>query len=196
MLVCPQRELLPDPSQPDDPAAFDRSATITDYVRLAGATVATFEIDDVNERGRTLDEQWRASAEDMSARGRRVVPFDEIALPWDTLAGWLATGRQISQLAIDDDADAQSGHVACSPTLEFRGRISDWIDEVRKARDRGETTLFVAATPGRAERTLELLSELRFADDSSATRTISSGPPCSSRPASSRVASICPRPAS
>jgi len=41
----------------------------------------------------------------------------------------------------------------------FRGRIPDWISDIRRARERGETVLFVAATPGRAERTLELLKE-------------------------------------
>ena len=38
--VTPQRELLPDPAAPDDPVAPDRSATIVDYARRAGADVA------------------------------------------------------------------------------------------------------------------------------------------------------------
>jgi transcription-repair coupling factor (superfamily II helicase) len=42
---------------------------------------------------------------------------------------------------------------------ELRGRIPDWVGEIRRLRDQGETTLFVAATAGRAERTIELLKE-------------------------------------
>ena len=43
--------------------------------------------------------------------------------------------------------------------MEFRGRIQEWIAEVRRTRERGDTILFVAATDGRAERTVELLAE-------------------------------------
>ena len=41
----------------------------------------------------------------------------------------------------------------------MNGRVADWVAEIRRLRDDGETTLFVAATPGRAERTIELLKE-------------------------------------
>ena len=37
-------------------------------------------------------------------------------------------------------------HVPALPSLEYRGRINDWVEEIRKARDRGEITVFVAAT--------------------------------------------------
>ncbi|HJN92248.1 MAG TPA: CarD family transcriptional regulator, partial [Dehalococcoidia bacterium] len=38
-------------------------------------------------------------------------------------------------------------------------RIADWVADVRAARERGEAVLFVADTPGRAERTIEVLAE-------------------------------------
>jgi transcription-repair coupling factor (superfamily II helicase) len=155
VLVSPQRELLPDEADPD---AVDRTATIVDYVRGSGASLAVFEIDDIEERGRSLDEQWRASAEDATAHGRALPPFEAIAASWDGLSEWLADGRRISQLAVEEQEDS-SVHVSCPPTLEYRGRISDWVEEVRKGRDAGEISVFVAATPGRAERTLELLAE-------------------------------------
>ena len=47
IVISPQRELLPDPDRMDDPNAFDRSSTVIDYVRAAGATLVVFEIDDV-----------------------------------------------------------------------------------------------------------------------------------------------------
>ncbi len=41
----------------------------------------------------------------------------------------------------------------------MKGRVADWVAEIRRLRDEGEKTLFVAATAGRAERTIELLKE-------------------------------------
>ena len=38
-------------------------------------------------------------------------------------------------------------------------RIPEWVAELRKLKEAGDTVLFVAATPGRAERTIELLKE-------------------------------------
>src|SRR6185436_5283708 len=49
--------------------------------------------------------------------------------------------------------------VRSQPAVELKGRVQDWVTEIRRLRDAGETTLFVAATPGRAERTIELLKE-------------------------------------
>ena len=37
--------------------------------------------------------------------------------------------------------------------------MADWVADIRQRRDEGHTTLFVAGTPGRAERTVELLKE-------------------------------------
>jgi transcription-repair coupling factor (superfamily II helicase) len=162
--IGPQRELLPVPGVSDDPAALDRTASIVDYLRAAGASLVVYELDDVEEKGRALEEQWRSSAAEADARGRPGPPVDEIATTWDELSGSVQSARRISQLAIDapdgpaaDAADAV--HVSCRPSPEYRGRIKDWIDQVRKARDAQEQTVFVAATPGRAERTLELLAE-------------------------------------
>src|SRR5207245_2509869 len=40
-----------------------------------------------------------------------------------------------------------------------KGRVNDWVAEIKSLRSAGDTVLFVAATPGRAERTIELLKE-------------------------------------
>jgi transcription-repair coupling factor (superfamily II helicase) len=158
--ISPQRELLGDPAAPDDPLRFDRSSQIIDYVRLAGASVLAFEREDIETRGRQLDEQWRASAEDAATRGRNAPPFEEIAVAWDALSEWLRSARHLSQLTLDEPGDtASSGHVSCQPVVEFRGRIADWVADIKQARERQETTVFVAASTGRAERTIELLAD-------------------------------------
>jgi len=50
-------------------------------------------------------------------------------------------------------------HVSCQPAVEFRGRVADWVAEIGRLRAAGDTVVFVAATPGRAERTIGLLAD-------------------------------------
>ena len=173
--VSPQRELLPEPGADDDPDRLDRSATAIDYVRLSGATSLLFELDDIGERGRALEAQWRSSAADMEARGRLVPAYETLAVRWAEVEPWLASARRVSQLAIEEPGDGgpdpgppdgggpQSGppyvHATALPSLEYHGRIGDWVEEIRKARDRGDQVVFVAQTAGRAERTIELLGD-------------------------------------
>jgi transcription-repair coupling factor (superfamily II helicase) len=49
--------------------------------------------------------------------------------------------------------------IPCQPSVEFRGRIQEWIADLKRVRERGDTILFVAGTEGRAERTAEMLGE-------------------------------------
>ncbi|MSO49091.1 MAG: transcription-repair coupling factor [Acidobacteria bacterium] len=167
LTLTPQRELMPAflgveehaelRSSGHDEAASDRSATFIDYVRRAGATLLIYEIDDVASRGRGLEEQWRLSAQDAAAKNATALPYEHFALPWADLEAWLERGSRLTQLALDDTTGEV--HVPCQPVLEYRGRIGDWVEEIRKARERGDTVVFIAATPGRAERTIELLAD-------------------------------------
>ncbi len=43
--------------------------------------------------------------------------------------------------------------------MEFHGRVGDWIADLRQARERGDTVLFIADSPGRAERAVEILRD-------------------------------------
>jgi transcription-repair coupling factor (superfamily II helicase) len=157
--ICPQRELLPEEDdKPDREPGFDRSATIVDYVRRAGAQLLVFEPDDVQERIASLEAQWRTMAADLEARGRDPLPFERLGVPAQALDGWLAEGRLLSELAVGDEEQGQ-GHIAARPALAYHGRIGDWVEEIRDARAQDERVVFVAATPGRAERTIELLAD-------------------------------------
>ena len=157
IVVSPQRELMEIAPSGQEPSV-DRSATIVDYARAARATVVVFERDEVADRGRKLEEQWKGSAQDMDARGRQVPRFETLGASWDDLADWLSSSRQVSELAIDD-GEAGPDHVSCLTALEYHGRIGDWADEIKKARERGDRVVFVADTPGRAERVVELLGD-------------------------------------
>src|SRR4030095_12983001 len=76
----------------------------------------------------------------------------------------------LAELGLDDDAagpvpsaepraELPAHRVRSQPAVEMKGRVADWVSDIRRLRDDGETTLFVAATPGRAERTIEVLKE-------------------------------------
>ncbi|HUR21200.1 MAG TPA: hypothetical protein VMZ90_10355, partial [Vicinamibacterales bacterium] len=160
--LTPQRELLPRhglnplPSEDLDDD-LDRTATVIDYIRRAGSTVLVYELDDVTSRGLGLEEQWRASAADAVARNGIAPPYEHFAMAWDELAAWLERGNRVTQLSLADTAG--ESHVPSLPVLEYHGRIGDWVGEIGRARERGDTIVFVAATPGRAERTIELLAD-------------------------------------
>ncbi len=159
----------------------DRSATLFDYLSRAKASrVIVSERDEVDASAIKLLEQVQQSYEnivgaDMNAgpgrtRGSAPAPSDLFA-DWAAVESRLAHATELAQLGLDDDAtdsvesripgpeSLPSRPVRCQPAVELKGRLSDWVAEIRRLRDEGETTLFVAATPGRAERTIELLKE-------------------------------------
>ncbi|MSO83887.1 MAG: transcription-repair coupling factor, partial [Acidobacteria bacterium] len=95
---------------------------------------------------------------------------------WEDIEGRAGSAARLEELAILEGgpegpplhSDVQDGgqvgprharHVPCQPAMEFRGRVNDWVAEVREARQRGDTILFVADSHGRAERTVEILRE-------------------------------------
>jgi transcription-repair coupling factor (superfamily II helicase) len=102
-----------------------------------------------------------------------VSPPEELFVDVDTIQLRLQSGTQLTELGVDDPALSEVDgsahlappahgahiHVRCQPTVELHGRIPDWIAELRRLKEAGETVLFIAATPGRAERTIELLKE-------------------------------------
>ena len=63
----------------------------------------------------------------------------------------------LETLALGEDGSAT--HIASQPALEFGGRLQDWVAEIKRGRERGDTIVFVAHTQGRAERTIELLAD-------------------------------------
>src|SRR5204862_1520579 len=129
------------------------------------------EIDEVETNTVKQLEQFQHSYDEASSRGERVPALPDLFADWDAVQARLAQSTHLAELGLDDDAprdrtfpsgtlDALPSHsIRCQPTLEMRGRLADWVADIRRVRDLGETTLFVAATAGRAERTIELLKE-------------------------------------
>ena len=56
-------------------------------------------------------------------------------------------------------ANGNSVHEACQAVVKFRGRLAEWIADIRQAQKRKEDVLFVASTAGTAQRVIELLND-------------------------------------
>ena len=177
----------PEPPQDvSDPASavdtLDRSATFFDYLtRAKESQVFLSENDEVEAHLVKLSEQIQNSYEEAVGRARVASPA-ELFADWSDLQARIAHATNLTQLDLDDAPSApcsEAGvtssaeawtrppplsalpavHVRCQPSVEMHGRVADWVAEIRRLRGESEATLFVAATPGRAERTIELLKE-------------------------------------
>jgi transcription-repair coupling factor (superfamily II helicase) len=155
--VTPLQELIDqgDESQPD------RSATAFDYFRLGERPVVLLsEPDEVSAHGEKLVQQIQASYDEAVAKGSRAPSPSELVIDWRTAGAGLQGAVALESLEVaGDDGPGQSAHVSCQPALEFNGRVQDWVAEIRRGRERGDTVIFIANSPGRAERTIELLAD-------------------------------------
>jgi transcription-repair coupling factor (superfamily II helicase) len=147
--IAPLQELLADSDTPD------RSATVFDYLWGGGRPVVLVsEPDEVRAHGEKLAQQIQASHDEAVAKGNQVSPPSDLIITWDDAAPWLAGATALETLALEEAV-----HIACQPALEFAGRIPDWVAEIRRGRETGETMVLIANSPGRAERTIELLAD-------------------------------------
>ena len=151
----------------------NREATVFDYLSRAKASrIIVSERDEVDATGEKLVEQISNSYNEAVSRNERVAPPAELLADWSLVGSRLDQATALAQLGLDDTTDEPAAGpqppsraslpnraIRCQPVAELRGRIPDWVGEIRRLRDQGETTLFVAATAGRAERTIELLKE-------------------------------------
>jgi transcription-repair coupling factor (superfamily II helicase) len=153
-----QAAVVPLQELPGADADVDRTATLVDYFISGKPSVFVSEPDEVDAHGRKLWEQLQLSYEEATRKGQRVPAPNELLLEWDSVAGWLEGSTSLEALALDEQAGG-GVHIASQPVLELAGRVQDWVDEIRRARERGETMVFIAHSPGRAERTIELLAD-------------------------------------
>jgi transcription-repair coupling factor (superfamily II helicase) len=148
----------------------EESVSVLDFLASThGLRLLLSEFDQVEEQAQKLRDQLDSSYTDASARGHVVArPPDEAFIAWDAIKPRASTAPRLEELALDATARSAepSGsasnavhHVRCTPSIEFRGRVNEWVADIRHARERGETVLFVAESAGRAERTLEILQE-------------------------------------
>jgi transcription-repair coupling factor (superfamily II helicase) len=152
-----QAAIIPLTEVPGGSEEADRSATILDYLSTtARLTVLVSEPDEVKVHGSKAYEQVLASYEDALTRGQRAPVPESLVVDWAVVAARLDAGTALEALALGENPGT---HIAAQPALEFGGRLQDWVAEIKRGRERGETMIFVAHTQGRAERTIELLGD-------------------------------------
>jgi transcription-repair coupling factor (superfamily II helicase) len=155
VLVAPVRETFDDLSE----AGGEREPWIPllDFASASrGVRLVVSERDMVEEEVCAVRAQLERSNAAAEGRGHVVArPPSEAFVAWEDLQPSVASAARLDELAVGED----SRHVFCQPSLEFRGRVKDWVADVRQARERGDTVLFVADTPGLAERAVEILQE-------------------------------------
>jgi len=146
LTVVPLRDVLAD----------DRGATFLDYLSQArDVRVIVSERDEVDANVVKLLEQLQRGYDEALSRREQPPAPDALFADWDQVSAKLSLGTVVAELGLDEGAH----HIACQPAVELHGRVADFVSEIRKLREAGETVLFVAATPGRAERTIELLKD-------------------------------------
>ncbi len=147
-------------------------ATIFDYLaRMRETRILVSEPDEVAAASQKLLEQIHRSYDDVRGRTpassrEQIPPPDSLVADGAVVISRLESGTVITELGVDDEAPAappagqlSMARVRCQPAVELHGRISDWVEQIKRLREDGGTALFVAASPGRAERTIELLKE-------------------------------------
>jgi len=152
LLIVPVRERFDD----DD----DLCGAIDALGTAHGLRLIVSEYGLVEEQARKTRSQLDKSYRDASERG----PFDgriptDAFVAWEDIESRLSNAPRLEELAIQDSGAMRVHEVSCQPTMEYRGRVGDWIADVRTARARGDAVLFVADSHGRAERTVEILRE-------------------------------------
>ena len=145
-----------------DAAADLQLASCFDYLPAAGARLIVSEADEVSAQLTAARDRLTDAFEDAGARGESPVPPDRLTVGLDEIESRLAAAVQLTSLDLDGakaPGAASPVHVPCQPAVEFRGRIADWMADVRRGRSADDLVLFVASTIGTAQRTVELLNE-------------------------------------
>ena len=134
----------------------DRGGTLFDYVALARTSrVVVSERDELDAGIAKMTAQCQRSYEEALERGPAgIPPPSELLIEPREIEERLSAATAVAELGID-----AATLVRCQPMQEFHGRIGDWVADIRKRREQGDTAVFVAATQGRAERTIEVLKE-------------------------------------
>jgi transcription-repair coupling factor (superfamily II helicase) len=142
-----------------------------------GLSTMVSEEEQVREQAQKVRDQLESSYGDAAARGHVVaLPPAQAYVEWVDLESRIGSAPRLEELTIDEDAPespaleptdpgsripdpGRTRYVRCQPAMEFRGRVNDWIADVRQARARGDAILFLAESQGRAERTIEILQD-------------------------------------
>jgi transcription-repair coupling factor (superfamily II helicase) len=163
--IVPLNEILTGTG--DETPDAERGSSVLEYCTRFDVRLLVSEHQDVERQGHEHEAGIVASYDEARARGRTAVDPSTLFIAWEEVAAALSGAVRLESLDVSgldgfDPTDGRSEgalHVVSQPAPVFHGRLADWVADLRRARERRETALFVAATTGRAERTIELLRE-------------------------------------
>jgi transcription-repair coupling factor (superfamily II helicase) len=151
LTIVPVRERFEEPDRASE------LIPVLDFLSIRGLRVIVSEFDQVVETVGKVRQQLDTSHADAANRGHVATLPPAIAfVSWEDLEARATAAPRLEELAVESDGVRQ---VSCQPAMEFRGRVTDWVADIRQARERGDTVLLVADSHGRAERTVEILQE-------------------------------------
>jgi transcription-repair coupling factor (superfamily II helicase) len=163
--IVPLGDVLFGPGESDDVwGAGNREATVFDYLHVANESrIVVSEPDEVRASMERLWGQLQRSRAEAEARNGPTAALSSLFADLASAGRRLDSAEGLFELGVDS-GDGSSGqeqttHVRCQPAVVRNGRVSDWVAEIRRLKSEGEIILFVAATAGRAERTIEVLKE-------------------------------------
>ena len=137
--------------------AETRSSTILDYAGDLRGSVFVSEPDEVKAAIVKLREQIEHSYGEKVRKNERAPEPASLVIAWEDVAPLFEQATALETLALGTEEEVR--HVATQPSMEFAGRVPDWVGQLREARTAGETAIFVAHSAGRAERVIELLAD-------------------------------------
>jgi transcription-repair coupling factor (superfamily II helicase) len=154
--IVPVREMSPGQSL--------LTADLFQFLRTRDSQVWLSEPTDVEGHIKAAWEQIATSYSDAVERAKGVEPPDPMSLLMteDEVTSALAGAVILEELSLDDgsrEPGAGSLVLSVQPTAVFHGRIPDWINDVKAAQANGDHVVFVAGSGGRADRTVELLTD-------------------------------------
>jgi transcription-repair coupling factor (superfamily II helicase) len=143
----------------------ERRASVFEFLRTRDSQVWISEPTDVQGHIKAAWEQIGTSYADAVERSKGIAPSQptDLLATEEEIAAQLANAVVVEELGIGDQEsgirDQGELSVSVQPTATFHGRIPDWINDVKAAQANGDHVVFVAGSHGRAERTVELLTD-------------------------------------
>jgi transcription-repair coupling factor (superfamily II helicase) len=164
--IIPVREGTEESSKGQAPL----QASLFQFLRTRDAEVWLSEPTDVDNHIKTAWEHINSSYTDAAERhrgGPAPKPPAALMLTPEELQGELATAVIVEELSIEPGTGSREPgtgtlEISTQPTAIFHGRIPDWIADIRSAQSHGDHVVFVAGSHGRAERTVELLTDYQL----------------------------------
>ena len=161
--IVPVREVFDEDPDGGNAGRHSLMSSLDFFSSTRTVCVLVSEQDVVAEQVQRARDQHERSFADARSRGSVAYrPPSDAYMASDALSAALHEAPRLEELAVAGTSSGSELAVrsaSCQPVQEFHGRVGDWVADLRQARTRGDTVLFVVESPGLAERTVEILSE-------------------------------------